>query len=145
MRLTCVPDSCVYELYITKLLSIRHKKCVVFNFSVPRKRYLQKKQNIQTFLLQAKNILIFAFRVWFVLWPLKESIFVIFRILPIALQCSLVLNNWCKGCIHKTFIRPRHCIIFRTNTIRPLKKEVKHEGMYFFVYHVIKTRCTGPP
>ena len=119
------------------------------NFSVPRKRYLQKKQNIQTFLLQAKNIVMFPFMVWFVLWPLKESFFVIFRILPIAiclcLQCSLVLNNWCKSCIHKTFIRPRHCIIFRTNTIRPLRKEVKHEGMYFFVYHVIKTCCTGLP
>ena len=119
------------------------------NFSVPRKRYLQKKQNIQTFLLQAKNIVMFPFMVWFVLWPLKESIFVIFRILLIAIclcpQCSLVLNIWCKGCILKTFIRPRHCIISSINTIRPLRKEVKHEGMYFFVYHVIKACCGGPP
>jgi hypothetical protein len=62
------------------------------NFSVPRKRYLQKKQNIQTFLLQAKNTIMFLFRV---LWPLKESIFVIFRILPVAICLCLQLFTEC--------------------------------------------------
>jgi hypothetical protein len=82
----------------------------------------------------------FAFRVWFVFWPFKKSIFVFLNTsnCNLRLQCSLILNNWCKACIHKTFIRPRHCIISCppswkccTNTIRPLRKEVKHDECIF--------------
>ena len=66
VRLTCVPDSCVYEIVVVHYWIAINKALFNYNFTI----YLQKKQNIQTFLLQVKNILMFAFVVWFVLWVL---------------------------------------------------------------------------
>jgi hypothetical protein len=128
VRLTCVPDSRVYELYINVLFSITTSQFIcaeetLFTEETKHPNISSPGQEYPYICIQGLVRLVTS----------KGKYFRHFSdTICLSLQCSLVLNNWCKGCIHKTFIRPRHCIISRTNTIRPLWKEVKHEENVFF-------------